>query len=223
MFAQIKRILVGRPIATEHQHHERLSKTTALAVFSSDALSSVSYATEAILTILILGGSAALGLSLPIAAAIAMLLLIVGFSYRQTIKAYPQGGGGYIVTRDNLGDLPGLVAAGALLIDYVLTVAVSISAGVAAITSLATNWGFPSLRDHAVEIALVCILIVTITNLRGAKESGVIFSIPTYAFITGILSMIVVGIGHDLVFGAEPVTHSIDPDIPLTGERFRCG
>ncbi|OAN47579.1 amino acid permease [Chloroflexus islandicus] len=220
MFAQIKRILVGRPIATEHQHHERLSKTTALAVFSSDALSSVSYATEAILTILILGGSAALGLSLPIAAAIAMLLLIVGFSYRQTIKAYPQGGGGYIVTRDNLGDLPGLVAAGALLIDYVLTVAVSISAGVAAITSLATNWGFPSLRDHAVEIALVCILIVTITNLRGAKESGVIFSIPTYAFITGILSMIVVGIGHDLVFGAEPVTHSIDPDIPLTGEAL---
>ncbi len=220
MFAQIKRILVGRPIATEHQHQERLSKTTALAVFSSDALSSVSYATEAILTILILGGSAALGLSLPIAAAIALLLLIVGFSYRQTIKAYPQGGGGYIVTRDNLGDMPGLVAAGALLIDYVLTVAVSISAGVAAITSLATNWGFPALRDHAVEIALVCILIVTITNLRGAKESGVIFSIPTYAFITGILSMIAVGIGHDLVFGAEPVTHSIDPDIPPTGEAL---
>ncbi|MDN5273876.1 APC family permease [Chloroflexus sp. MS-CIW-1] len=218
MFAQIKRILVGRPIATEHQHQERLNKATALAVFSSDALSSVSYATEAILTILVLGGSTALGLSLPIAAAIAGLLIIVGFSYRQTIHAYPQGGGGYIVTRDNLGDLPGLVAAGALLIDYVLTVAVSISAGVAAITSLATNWGFPTLRDHAVEIALVCILIVTIANLRGAKESGLIFSVPTYAFISGILMMIGVGIVNDLLYGAEPVQHSIDPDIPLTSE-----
>ncbi len=220
MFAQIKRFLVGKPIATEKQHAERLGKATALAVFSSDALSSVSYATEAILSILILGGSAALGLSLPIAAAIAGLLLIVGFSYRQTIRAYPQGGGGYIVTRDNLGDLPGLVAAGALLIDYVLTVAVSISAGVAAITSLATNWGFPVLRDHAVEIALVCILLVTIANLRGAKESGAIFAVPTYAFISGILLMIGVGLIHDALFGAEPVTHSIDPELPHVGEAL---
>nr|WP_287909240.1 APC family permease [Chloroflexus sp.] len=220
MFAQIKRILVGRPIATEHQHQERLNKVTALAVFSSDALSSVSYATEAILTILVLGGSVALGLSLPIAIAIAILLLIVGFSYRQTIHAYPQGGGSYIVTRDNLGDLPGLIAASALLIDYVLTVAVSISAGVAAITSLATNWGFPIVRDYAVEIALLCILLVTIANLRGAKESGLIFSVPTYAFIASILSMIVVGVGQDMLFGAEPVRHSIDPDIPPVGETL---
>ncbi|ACL24110.1 APC family permease [Chloroflexus aggregans] len=220
MFAQLKRILVGRPIATEHQHQERLNKVTALAVFSSDALSSVSYATEAILTILVLGGSVALGLSLPIAIAIAILLLIVGFSYRQTIHAYPQGGGSYIVTRDNLGDLPGLIAASALLIDYVLTVAVSISAGVAAITSLATNWGFPIVRDYAVEIALLCILLVTIANLRGAKESGLIFSVPTYAFIASILSMIVVGVGQDMLFGAEPVRHSIDPDIPPVGETL---
>ncbi|MGB9738035.1 MAG: amino acid permease [Chloroflexus aggregans] len=220
MFAQIKRILVGRPIATEHQHQERLNKVTALAVFSSDALSSVSYATEAILTILVLGGSVALGLSLPIAVAIAMLLLIVGFSYRQTIHAYPQGGGSYIVTRDNLGDLPGLIAASALLIDYVLTVAVSISAGVAAITSLATNWGFPGVRDYAVEIALLCILVVTIANLRGAKESGLIFSVPTYAFIASILSIIVVGVSQDLLFGVEPVRHSIDPDIPPVGETL---
>jgi amino acid transporter len=117
MASSFKRLLIGKPIATEHQHNERLSRVTALAVFSSDALSSVAYATEAILAILILGGSAALGLSLPIGAGIALLLVVVAFSYRQTINAYPKGGGGYIVARENLGDLPGLTAAGALLID----------------------------------------------------------------------------------------------------------
>jgi len=220
MVAQIKRFLVGKPIATEHQHHERLSRVTALAVFSSDALSSVAYATEAILAILLIGGSAALGLSLPIGIGIAALLVVVAFSYRQTIRAYPKGGGGYIVARENLGEMPGLVAAGALLIDYVLTVAVSISAGVAAITSLAGTWGFSGVKEHAVEIALFFILLVTLANLRGVKESGAIFAVPTYAFVVGILAMIAFGLAQDALFGATPVTHAIPLEIPPAGEAI---
>ena len=190
MASSFKRLLIGKPIATEQQHNERLNKITALAVFSSDALSSVAYATEAILAVLILAGSAALGLSLPVAGGIAFLLVVVAISYRQTIHAYPNGGGAYIVAHENLGKLPGLIAAAALLIDYVLTVAVSISAGVAAITSLSRNWGFPGIQSFAIEIALVCILIVGLANLRGVKESGVIFAVPTYAFIIGILALL---------------------------------
>ncbi|MBX0328079.1 APC family permease [Oscillochloris sp. ZM17-4] len=215
MVGQIKRFLVGKPIATEHQHNERLSRITALAVFSSDALSSVAYASEAILSILILGGAAALGLSLPIAAGIAVLLVVVAFSYRQTIRAYPKGGGGYIVARENLGNIYGLIAAGALLIDYVLTVAVSISAGVAAITSLASTWGAPWVKDYAVEIGLVCILFVTLANLRGVKESGVIFAVPTYVFIASILALVSYGIGVDLLFGAQPVVQDL-PEVPVS-------
>lgn len=220
MVGQIKRFLVGKPIATEHQHHERLSRITALAVFSSDALSSVAYATEAILSILILGGSVALGYSLPVAVGIAVLLVVVAFSYRQTIRAYPKGGGGYIVARENLGDIYGLIAAGALLIDYVLTVAVSISAGVAAITSLASTWGMPWLASYAVEIGLVCILLVSLANLRGVKESGVIFAVPTYVFIASILILIVYGVIRNMLFGAQPVVHRIDPEILGTGEAI---
>lgn len=218
MASQIKRFLVGKPIATEHQHHERLSRITALAVFSSDALSSVAYATEAILAVLLLGGSMALGLSLPIGIGIAVLLVVVAFSYRQTIRAYPGGGGGYIVARENLGDTPGLIAAGALLIDYVLTVAVSISAGVAAITSLAGTWGFPGLKDYAIELGLCCILLVTLANLRGVKESGAIFAVPTYAFITSIVLMMAYGLTRDALYGAVPVVHSAPPEIAATGE-----
>ncbi|HMQ31621.1 MAG TPA: amino acid permease [Chloroflexaceae bacterium] len=218
MASSFKRLLIGKPIATEHQHHERLSRVTALAVFSSDALSSVAYATEAILAVLILAGSAALGLSLPIGAGIAALLVIVGFSYRQTIRAYPRGGGGYIVSRENLGDLPGLIAAGALLIDYVLTVAVSISAGIAAITSLAGTWGHPELKLYAVEIALCFIALVTVANLRGVKESGAIFAVPTYAFLASILAMIGYALVHDALVGAAQVVHPIPPEIPATGE-----
>jgi len=217
---QIKRFLVGKPIATEHQHHERLSRVTALAVFSSDALSSVAYATEAILSILVLGGSVALGYSLPVAIGIAVLLVVVAFSYRQTIRAYPKGGGGYIVARENLGNIYGLIAAGALLIDYVLTVAVSISAGVAAITSLASTWGMPWLASYAVEIGLVCILLVTLANLRGVKESGVIFAVPTYVFIVSILTLIVYGFIRNMLFDVQPVVHMIDPEIPSTGEAI---
>lgn len=220
MASSFKRLLIGKPIATEQQHHERLSRVTALAVFSSDALSSVAYATEAILAVLILAGTQALGLSLPIGAGIAALLVVVAFSYRQTIRAYPKGGGGYVVAHENLGENPGLIAAAALLIDYVLTVAVSISAGVAAITSLASNWGYPELKLFAVEIGLFFILLVTVANLRGVKESGAIFAVPTYAFVVSVLLMIAFAIAKDAIVGIEPVVHPIPPEIPATGEML---
>jgi amino acid transporter len=213
MASSFKRLLIGKPIATEHQSHERLNKVTALAVFSSDALSSVAYATEAILAVLLLGGASALGLGLPIAGGITFLLLVVAISYRQTIHAYPNGGGAYIVAHENLGQLPGLIAAAALLIDYVLTVAVSISAGVAAITSLATNWGAPWLAQYAVEIALFCILIVGLANLRGVKESGAVFAVPTYLFIVCILLMVAWGFGRVFLGTAQPVVQAVAPEI----------
>ena len=213
MASSFKRLLIGKPIATEQQHHERLSRATALAVFSSDALSSVAYATEAILAVLILAGTQALGLSLPVGAGIATLLVVVAFSYRQTIRAYPKGGGGYVVARENIGDNAGLIAAAALLIDYVLTVAVSISAGVAAITSLASNWGFPEIKSYAVEIALLCITLVTLANLRGVKESGAIFAVPTYAFVVSILLMIGFALTRDALVGVQPVVHAVPPPI----------
>src|SRR3989475_4239939 len=149
---RVKRILVGSPIPTDLAMRERLSPVTGLAVFASDALSSVAYATEEILLILVLAGGAALYLSVPIAVAIAALIAIVVSSYRQTIRAYPQGGGSYIVTRDNLGIFPGLVAAAALLIDYVLTVAVSVAAGVAAVTS-----AFPGTFPYRVGLCLLAV------------------------------------------------------------------
>jgi amino acid transporter len=211
MASSFKRLLIGKPIATEHQHQERLNKITALAVFSSDALSSVAYATEAILAVLILGGASALGLGLPVAGGIAFLLLVIAISYRQTIHAYPSGGGAYIVAHENLGPMPGLIAAAALLIDYVLTVAVSISAGVAAITSLAGNWGAPWLANYAVEIALVCILIVGLANLRGVKESGAVFAVPTYVFIISIMAMIAWGLVGVLFGTATPVAQPAAP------------
>lgn len=184
----IRRIVVGSPLATAEASHQRLSKTKALAVFSSDALSSTAYATEAILLVLLAAGTAQLGVSMWIALGIAALMLIVSFSYFQTIHAYPQGGGAYIVAKDNLGVFPSLTAAASLLIDYVLTVAVSVSAGVAALTS-----AFHELRPYRIEIALVIIAFIMVMNLRGMKESGTFFAIPTYAFIVGILLMIAVG------------------------------
>jgi amino acid transporter len=212
MFMQLKRILVGQPLATSRLHHERLSNPVALAVFSSDALSSVAYATEAILAILLLAGAFATGLSLWIAGGITLLLVVVGFSYRQTIHAYPQGGGAYIVAHENLGPAPGLIAAASLLIDYVLTVAVSISAGVAAITS-----AFPALVPIRVEIALFFIAMVTIVNLRGVKESGSIFAVPTYLFVVSIVVMLLTGLYYQLsgdMAGLRAATPA-----PLLGEH----
>jgi amino acid transporter len=186
--AGLKRLLVGSPISTAHADHERLSRATGLAVLSSDALSSVAYATEEILRVLMIGGAAALSLSTPVSAVIALLLLIVAFSYRQTIFAYPTGGGAYLVAKDNIGDTPALVAAAALLIDYTLTVAVSIAAGVAALTS-----AFPALHVSRVELSLGFMTVLALGNLRGVRESGRLFSVPTYFFIGGILVLLAVG------------------------------
>ncbi len=196
----LRRIIVGQPLATNQAIHQRLSKLKALAVFSSDALSSSTYATEAILLVLIAAGTAALGVSWWVALGIAALMAVVAFSYFQTIHAYPNGGGAYIVSKDNLGTGPGLVAAAALLIDYILTVAVSVSAGTAALAS-----AFPEFAPYRVDIALLIVAFVTLMNLRGVKESGTFFSIPTYMFIVGMLVMIAVGVLRVLTGGVTPV------------------
>ncbi len=187
----LKSFLIGSPIETIKEKHERLSKTMGLAVFSSDALSSVAYGPEEILLALLAGGTALLSYSIPIAIAIVALIAIVATSYFQTIHAYPSGGGAYIVAKDNLGDYPGLVAGAALLIDYVLTVTVSIAAGIAAITS-----AFPGLRDHTVVMCLLAIVFIMIINLRGVRESGKIFSFPVYLFIGSIVLLIAISFMH---------------------------
>jgi amino acid transporter len=189
----LKRLLVGRPIATDQAQHERLNKKTAMAVFSSDPLSSVAYSTEAILLVLLAAGSTAIGFLVPISIGLAVLLGILTLSYRQTIHAYPSGGGAYIVAKDNLGTLPGLVAAAALLVDYILTVAVSVSAGVAAITSAAHATRFEPLEQHRVALCVVMIAFIALVNLRGVRESGAIFAGPTYLFIASMLLLVVVG------------------------------
>lgn len=191
MLTTLRRTLIGTPLPSERIIHERLGKIQALAVLSSDALSSVAYATEEILLVLVLAGGGALRLSWPIALAIAALLLIVAGSYYQTVHAYPAGGGAYIVARENLGTLPSLVAGAALLTDYVLTVAVSISAGVAAITS-----AFPALYLLRVELAVIAVAFVTVVNLRGVRESGRVFAVPTYFFIATMFLLILTGLAY---------------------------
>src|SRR3989441_129742 len=193
----IKRILVGKPLETLHLDSERLSKVTGLAVLSSDALSSVAYATEAMLLVLMAAGPPGTAHALAVGGFIILLLVIVVASYRQTVHAYPQGGGAYYVAKENLGTTFGLVAAAALLVDYTLTVAVSVAAGVDAITS-----AFPGLLGHRVAMGLGAIAIITIGNLRGIRESGAIFSIPTYFFIAAFGLMIVVNVIHP--FGSWP-------------------
>ena len=200
MFADVRRILIGAPLPSARMVHERLSKVRALAVFSSDALSSVAYATEEMLLVLVLAGTGALGLSLPIALVIVGLLVIVAASYYQTIHGYPSGGGAYVVAKENLGMWPGLVAAAALLIGYVLTVSVSVAAGIAAITS-----AFPVLFSHRVELCALGIVLVMWANLRGVKESGTIFAIPTYGFILILLAMIAVGVFRLAMGSLTPV------------------
>jgi len=200
LLAQAKRLIVGEPIPSHLAHHERLSRFTGLAVLSSDPLSSVAYATEEILRVLILVGVGALSLATPIAVVIATILAIVVFSYRQTIHAYPSGGGAYIVAKDNLGETPALVAAAALLIDYVLTVAVSIAAGVAAITS-----AFPQLHVNRVEMTLGFVLLLMLGNLRGIRESGRIFAAPTYVFVVSLLALIAAGAWRAFAGTIHPV------------------
>jgi amino acid transporter len=185
----LKRWFVGPPMPLAQARHERLSKPLALAVFASDPLSSVAYATEAILLVLILAGSAALSYSMPIALGIATLLAVVVISYRQTVAAYPQGGGAYLVAKDNLGVLPALVAAAALLVDYVLTVAVSVVAGIAALTS-----AVPGLHAYRVVLSILAVVGIALGNLRGVRESGRLFAAPTYFFVVSILGMVGYGL-----------------------------
>jgi amino acid transporter len=181
----VKRALLGQPIPTAHEVHERLGRATGLAVFASDALSSSAYATEEILLILALAGTGALHVGMPISVGIAILIAIVVSSYRQTILAYPSAGGAYIVSRENLGTYPSLVAGAALLTDYVLTVSVSVAAGIAAVTS-----AVPSLYPYRVELCVLGVLVIAVANLRGVRESGRVFAIPTYAFIGSYVLMI---------------------------------
>jgi len=190
----LKRLLVGLPLKTTQAVHERLSKRLALAVFASDPLSSVAYATEEILLVLVLAGTAVVVWSIPISLSIILLLSILTMSYRQIIFEYPEGGGAYTVAKSNLGELPGLTAAAALMIDYVLTVSVSVAAGVAAVTS-----AVPSLFPHRELLGLMAILLVMIVNLRGIRESGRIFSVPTYLFIGAIFVMLAVGLAQFLL------------------------
>ena len=210
MAAEFKRFIIGRALKTEQAAHERLSKKTALAVFSSDALSSTAYATEEILLVLavaaVYGQAGAFKYVMPISIGIALLLVIVAISYRQTIHAYPSGGGAYIVAKQNLGTNPGLVAGAALLVDYVLTVAVSIAAGVAAITSMVQGTRYAWLDDHRVLLCLIFIVFIAIANLRGVRESGALFAAPTYAFLLSFLFMIGYGLYSYFTFGgAAPV------------------
>jgi amino acid transporter len=191
----LKRFLVGAPMPLAQMRHERLRKTVALAVFSSDALSSVAYATEEILLVLVLAGAAALHLTTPIALAITGLLIVVAISYQQTIRAYPSGGGSYIVARENLGDVAGLVAAAALLVDYVLTVAVSVAAGVAAITS-----AFPALQPEKVTLGVAFVAIIALANIRGVRESGRLFAVPTYFFVASF-AVLLAGGGYRFLTG----------------------
>jgi len=196
----LKQLLVGRPLATSEEEHQRLTKKVALAIFSSDAISSTAYATEEILFVTAIGASSlqkGLSVLVPIALAVAILLAIVVISYRQTIFAYPNGGGSYVVSRENLGENPSLVAGASLLVDYILTVAVSISAGVAAIISIPT---FRNLADRRVALCLALLVLITILNLRGVKESGRIFAFPTYTYIAILTLLVVYGL-YQVYFG----------------------
>jgi amino acid transporter len=210
----LRQLLIGKPLATSQASHERLSKLKALAIFASDALSSTAYATEEILLVLILAGTGFLYLSIPVAMAIAVLLLIVGTSYYQTIHAYPNGGGSYIVSKDNLGTMPGLIAGASLLVDYVLTVAVSVAAGVAALFS----W-LPFLLPYRVELAVAAVAFMTLINLRGVRESGTVFAVPTYFFIVSLSAMLAVGLFRFLTNSLPLVDYAALPsEFALTEE-----
>jgi amino acid transporter len=201
MASILKRLLVGRPLASADEGHQRLIKIVALAVFASDAISSTAYATEEILLVLIpVAGFAALDYLIPISIVVTILLAIVVTSYRQTIHAYPNGGGSYIVSMDNLGETPALVAGSSLMVDYVLTVAVSVSAGVAAITS-----AYPELRDRRVVLCLGFIVLMTLANLRGLKEAGSIFAVPTYVYLFALATLIVYGLYRSYSGDLQPL------------------
>lgn len=212
----LKEFLIGKPFPTSMDIHERLDKLRALAVFASDPISSNAYATEAIMSVLIVLGSQSLGMTWSLGLAVAALVILVIFSYIQTILHYPEGGGAYTVAKDNLGRFPSLLAAAALLTDYILTVSVSVSAGVRAVTS-----AFPEAFVYRIEIALLAIMIITWMNLRGVRESGTVFAIPTYAFVGGVLLTIGWGlIRYFGIFGAAPlpaIEHHMPAANPVVG------
>jgi amino acid transporter len=207
----LKRVLVGEPLSTAQARHERLSKVTGLAIFASDNLSSVAYASEEILRVLIIAGPAALEIATPIAIAIAVVIAIVIYSYRQTILAYPQGASDYIVAKDNIGAAAGLTAGSALLIDYTLTVAVSVSAGIAALTS-----AFPALFPLRVWLCVGAISLIAVGNLRGLRESGRLFALPSYLFIGGLLALLGVGLMRYASEGAPPDPTAAEPVAALS-------
>jgi amino acid transporter len=223
MLTQLKDFLIGPPLPTHQLHEKKLNKIRALAAFSPDALSSIAYANQEIYLGLVVAGSAGLGLAWPIGLAIAGVLTIAAISYYQTIHAYPSGGGSYIVARSNLGTLPGLIAASALLIDYILTAAVSLTAGVAAIAS-----AFPSLWPYRIEVALLILFLITISNLRGLKETGTLMSIPVYLFLFTYLPMLVYGLIRLIIDGPSapvtplPVTQNLTPFLVLHAFATGC-
>ncbi|RZU73093.1 amino acid/polyamine/organocation transporter (APC superfamily) [Micromonospora kangleipakensis] len=188
MLTRLRRVLVGPPLSSSAVLYERMRKVVALPILSSDLLSSIAYGPEAMLAVLVLAGSAALGLSLPLAALLVVLMIAVGLSYRQTIPAYPHGAGSYIVASDNLGTTTGLAAAAGLMLDYVLTVSVSIAAGVHAVTS-----ALPGLAPATVPLGVLAIAVLLAGNLRGVRTAGNIFVLPTYAFVVAVLALLVIG------------------------------
>lgn len=212
--ASFKRIILGDPLHNREAAHQRLTKKTALAVLSSDAMSSVAYGPQEVLLMLALAGPAALHLTFPIAVAVGVLLVVVVISYQQTIREYPSGGGSYIVAKENLGIYPGLVAGASLLVDYILTVAVSVSAAVAAITS-----AFPATLPYTVPIAVMLVIFLSIANLRGVRESGALFAPPTYAFILLLGYMVIVGLTRFATgnpFTVPVPTEAVEPVQALT-------
>ncbi|OKP96125.1 APC family permease [Paenibacillus sp. P46E] len=203
MMSSVKRFLIGRPLKSEQLGEQKLNKTKALAILSSDALSSVAYGPEQILLVLVTLSAAAFWYSIPIAAGVLVLLLALILSYRQIIFAYPHGGGAYVVSKENLGKYPGLVAGGSLLVDYILTVAVSVSAGTDAITS-----AFPSLHPYNVVIAIVFVLLITTLNLRGVTESASFLAYPVYLFVLALFILIGLGVFHILTGGVPANLHT---------------
>ncbi|HTV56997.1 MAG TPA: APC family permease, partial [Terriglobia bacterium] len=201
-------LICGRPLSGSEERGEKLSWKAGIPVFGLDALSSAAYGPEAALTLLVALGVAGLNYVLPITFTIIVLLIIVYFSYRQTIEAYPNGGGSYTVARENLGDFAGLLAASALMVDYVLTAAVGISAGVGALVS-----ALPSLQAHTLGVCLAILVIITTVNLRGARETGVAFLIPTYLFIGTLLGTLVLGVVKAIIAGGHPVPVAVPPPL----------
>ena len=210
----LKQFLIGKPMSSEEQEHQRLRKLIALPIFASDAISSTAYATDEILVVLLLQasiGAAAFRYLIPIAIIVCVLMVIVVMSYRQTIHAYPSGGGAYVVSRENLGEVPSLVAGASLLVDYILTVSVSVAGGVLAIR---TATGFDT--KYTVPLCLVCVLLMTVVNLRGVKESGAAFAGPTYFYILMLIILLVTGLYRVFVQHLGPI-----PPRAVVGRRHR--